>query len=157
MQGYSESIDNRDCTVRALANASGMPYQQAYDLLAAAGRCKGRGMYQSKWLPVYQQHMTLEHSEYLSSSFPTVTTLTRKLRELGGTYIVTIRQHVAVCRDGEWIDWLHGNRRHHICSVWKVLDSDYRRAEILEQSRKAALALRELAPMPTTDTQLALL
>ena len=59
MQGYSESIDNRDCTVRALANASGMPYQQAYDLLAAAGRCKGRGMYQSKWLPVYQQHMTL--------------------------------------------------------------------------------------------------
>ena len=157
MEGYSQSIDNNDCTVRALANASDMPYQKAYDLLAAAGRCKGRGMYKSLWLPVYKQHMTLEHSQYLSSSFPTITTLTRKLRELGGTYVVQVTRHVAVCRDGEWIDWLDADRRHHICGVWKVLDSDYRRTEILEQSRKAALALRELAPMPTTDTQLALL
>lgn len=143
MEGYAKAIDNSDCTVRALANASGMPYQRAYDLLAAAGRRKGRGMYQRDWLPVYKQHMTLEFSRYLSSSFPTVTTLTRKLRELGGTYIVKVTQHVAVCRDGEWIDWLDANRRHHIRKVWRVLD--------------APEPLRELAPLPNTDTQMTLL
>ena len=157
MDGYSSAIDGRDCTVRALANASGMPYEQAYDLLAAAGRCKGRAMNERDWLPVCQQHMTLEYSQYLSTSYPTVTTLTKKLRELGGTYIVKVSRHVAVCRDGEWIDWLTGNRRHRILKVWKVLDSDYRRNQILEQSRKAGLALREPAPLPNTYTQLALL
>lgn len=39
-----------DCTVRALATARGLPYDDAYDLLAAAGRKCGRGFAFSKWI-----------------------------------------------------------------------------------------------------------
>lgn len=39
-----------DCTVRALALACGMPYDEAYAILAAAGRSSGGRFQFSRWL-----------------------------------------------------------------------------------------------------------
>lgn len=39
-----------DCTVRALAMVHEMPYDQAYDLLAAAGRKCGKGFQFKTWM-----------------------------------------------------------------------------------------------------------
>lgn len=42
----------KDCTVRALALARGLSYDEAYDLLMAAGRGCSRGFHLGDWLKV---------------------------------------------------------------------------------------------------------
>ena len=117
--GYSAAQDCNDCVVRALANASNMAYKEAFDICAAAGRKSGRGMRPGVWLPLFEQHVGLEKSEYLSG-FGSIKSLSKKLTERGGIYVVQVRGHVAVFKDGQWLDWLESNRMHHVKSVWKV-------------------------------------
>ena len=116
---YANSQDGNDCVVRALANASGMAYEEAHALCKEAGRKDGRGMHNSLWIPLFEKKMKIEESGYLSG-FGSIKTLSTKLAERGGTYIVWIRGHVAVFKNGEWIDWLNSNRRHRIRKVWRV-------------------------------------
>jgi hypothetical protein len=117
--GYSAAQDRNDCVVRALANASGMAYKDAFDICAAAGRKSGRGMKQKVWLPLFEQHVGVEKSGYLSG-FGTIKSLSKKLTERGGTYVVLVKGHLAVFKDGQWIDWLDSNRMHRVKAVWKV-------------------------------------
>ena len=116
---YSKAIDRKDCVVRALANVSGISYDDAFDACKAAGRKDGRGMNSKVWLPLFEQHVQLEHSRYLSS-FGSIKSLSQKLTELGGTYLVQVRGHIAVFRDGSWLDWIDCDRLHRVKKVWKV-------------------------------------
>ena len=116
---YSAAQDNNDCVVRALANASGMAYADAFELCESAGRKTGRGMNIKLWLPLFEKHIGVEKSGYLSG-FGTIKSLSKKMTEKGGTYIVRVRGHLAVFKDGEWVDWLDSNRMHRVKDVWRV-------------------------------------
>lgn len=116
---YSAAQDNNDCVVRALANASGMAYADAFELCESAGRKTGRGMNIKLWLPLFEKHIGIEKSGYLSG-FGTIKSLSKKMTEKGGTYIVRVRGHLAVFKDGEWVDWLDSNRMHRVKDVWRV-------------------------------------
>ncbi len=117
--GYSAALDRNDCVVRALANASNMTYKEALYICTAAGRKSGCGMRPSVWLPLFEQHVGLEKSEYLSG-FGSIKSLSKKLTQRGGIYVVQVRGHIAVFKDGQWLDWLESNRMHRVKSVWKV-------------------------------------
>ena len=121
METYSTHQDRNDCVVRALANGAGMTYTEAFQLCRMAGRRKGDGMLIEKWLPLFEKHMSLDESVYLAKSFKTVKTLSRKLKSRGGTYLVLVRGHVAVYRDGEWLDWIDSTRCHRIRRVWEII------------------------------------
>jgi len=116
---YSSAQDRNDCVVRALANASGMAYEDAFNACKAAGRKDGRGMNHKVWFPLFEQHVQLEPSRYLSS-FGSIKSLSQKLTELGGTYLVQVRGHIAVFRDGSWLDWIDCDRLHRVQKVWRV-------------------------------------
>ena len=120
---YSGSVDRNDCSVRALANIGGFSYDDAFNICKAAGRKDGRGMNKSVWLPLFKKHADMEFSRYLSD-FKTIKSLSSKLTERGGTYLVHIRRHVAVFKDGQWLDWIDDNRLHRVKAVWKVTDKE---------------------------------
>ena len=116
---YCNYQDSNDCVVRALANAAGMTYADAFELCEAAGRKRGRGMKRKIWLPLFEQHIEMKKSEYLSS-YGSVRSLSKKMTERGGVYVVQIRRHLAVFNNGQWLDWLDDGRMHRVIAVWKV-------------------------------------
>ena len=116
---YSSSQNRNDCVVRALANAANLDYDAAFELCREAGRKDGRGMHRSLWIPLFERCVGIQHSAYLSD-FKTVKSLSKKLAQRGGTYLVLVRGHVAVYRDGEWLDWIDSNRRHRVLWVWVI-------------------------------------
>ena len=120
---YSESVDRNDCTVRALANISGYTYDDAFNICKAAGRVSGRGMNKRIWLPLFEQHADIEFSNYLSD-FKTIKSLSKKLTDLRGTYLVQVRRHLAVFKDGQWLDWIDEDRLHRVKRVWKVSNKE---------------------------------
>ena len=119
VETYSTAQSRNDCVVRALAHVSNIAYDEAFNICEAAGRKPGRGMNIRDWLPMFEQHAELELSRYLSD-FKTIKSLSKKLTERGGTYLVQVRGHVAVFRDGTWLDWIDSDRRHRVRKVWKV-------------------------------------
>jgi len=116
---YSKHQDRNDCVVRALANAANIEYGAAFQLCREAGRKDGGSMRDHLWLPLFKRFLDMQHSAYLSD-FKTIKSLSRKLSERGGTYLVLVRGHVAVYRDGEWLDWLDSNRSHRINRVYTI-------------------------------------
>ena len=120
--GYSRHIERNDCVVRALANSAHLTYEQAYAECRAEGRRPGCGMRLSKWLPLFKGWLDLEDYRSLAHVYPTATTLTRHLSRRGGVWLVLFTRHVAVFRDGEWQDWMSGNRRHRVKAVWRIVE-----------------------------------
>lgn len=53
-QGATCSGKAKDCTVRALANATDIPYEQADLALKTAGRVDNKGCSARIWVPVYE-------------------------------------------------------------------------------------------------------
>ncbi len=114
--------ERSDCTVLALAAATGMTYSQAHEIMKReGGRKRRRGVRVDVWLPVYKDYLTLEASDYYSS-FRTAITLTRAFNEgpSDSVYLVRFTRHVAVWRDGAWVDWINGTRRKRVKAVWRV-------------------------------------
>jgi hypothetical protein len=120
---YSTVQSRKDCVVRALANVSGIAYDDAFNICEAAGRKPGRGMNKKLWLPVFEKHAELELSRYLSD-FKTIKSLSKKLIERGGIYLVQVQGHVAVFKDGTWLDWIDSDRLHRVKAVWKVANKE---------------------------------
>ena len=54
-QGATFEGETNDCTVRALANARGMPYTEARSVLAKHGRRRGRSAVSKVWHPAYTE------------------------------------------------------------------------------------------------------
>ena len=121
--GKSTPRERNDCVVRALSNASGMAYDEAYEICAAAGRKPGGRMMPDVWVPLMKKHVGIERSEFLSS-FKTVSSLSKHVQKRGGSYLVLVRGHVAVNKDGHWLDWLDSHRKHRVLSVWKICSKE---------------------------------
>jgi len=122
-----------DCTVRALANASGMPYKLAHKIMAKAGRKVGHGMTADEWVPVLNRlgftleaiYGTTRGAKYMSfktgmSARPGIT-LENLIPRLGnGRFIIKIRGHVLTVVDGNVIDYGHNSAGSRVQAVYKL-------------------------------------
>lgn len=125
--------EENDCTVRALANASGMPYRLAHKILAKAGRKTRQGMLTDQYHPVYERlgftlesiHGTTRGARYLShktgrNAQPGIT-LDNLLTRLGyGRYIIKIRGHVLAVVDKKVLDYGYNLSGSRVQAVYKL-------------------------------------
>lgn len=116
-QGATFEGETNDCTVRALANARGMPYTEARSVLAKHGRRRGRGAVSKVWHPAYTECGMVLQGVYGSTSRarfmgnmlnvtpgPGVTLASIMPRLSSGRYIVMITGHAVAVVDGQLID-----------------------------------------------------
>lgn len=95
-----------DCTVVALAHATGLPYDECYDTLAKAGRKCGRGFGLTKWAA----KASLGGWRFRQMSFPAtkgmrrVNPATFALKHPEGRFILRVSKHVMACVDGVIVD-----------------------------------------------------
>lgn len=129
--------ETNDCTVRALAAASGASYREAHAALAKHGRPHRKGP-KAAWaqnngrrfidcpalrkaaLELGCSWKVLEPTDY---SAKTMTTAPRDRRLANGRFICMVSGHVAAVVDGEVIDWTDG-RRHRIKEVYQVVPGE---------------------------------
>jgi hypothetical protein len=125
--------EGNDCTVRALANASGMPYKLAHKIMAKAGRKERCGMLADNWVPVLDRlgftlqaiYGTTQGARYLSyktgMQAKAGTTLENLIPRLGnGRFIIKIRGHVLTVVDGNVIDYGHNSAGSRVQAVYKL-------------------------------------
>ena len=91
--------DRNDCTVRALAIASGIPYAAAHALLKAHGRKQGKGVLTAVVIDAFKDHLGdyVRTSPFMSER-PTVASFLRDQPK--GTFVVAVRGHVFAVIDG---------------------------------------------------------
>lgn len=107
-----------DCTVRALANAAGLPYEEAYAHMAKFGRKKKRGMHlvdktkalEAKGFVIKGIYGTTKTATWARRRFPEAqvekgTTLKKLLKQLAkGRFVVSYTGHAMAVVDGKIID-----------------------------------------------------
>lgn len=102
--GYREKSD---CTVRALATATGSSYQEAHAFMAANGRRNGRGHAFSAVLS-RNRHKVLGHNTIPANIFNRArglrTALLRNPQLRKGTWIIQMPRHVVTLRNGVLLD-----------------------------------------------------
>lgn len=109
--------ESNDCTVRALANASNIPYKSAHDLLKKHGRKSGCGCNSDVWHKAYTEagfkllglYGTTARTRHISKKIgvspKSGISIGRLLPSLGnGRYIVVITGHALAIVDGNIID-----------------------------------------------------
>lgn len=112
--------ETRDCTVKALTAATGLPYGDCHKALADQGRRPRKGCHvhqMQKAATVLGYSMTRKERNTYSAK--TMTTAPRDPRLRAGNLICATAGHVAALIDGEVIDWTSG-RRHRIQDVYTV-------------------------------------
>lgn len=124
------SNESYDCTVKALALATGIPYQEARADLAQRGREDKRGVanyilqeaikdrgFTIEWVSIASfiarypgahstalQHVTTHHPLRFN-----------KVWRDGHTYLFSCNHHVLIIRNGENLDWTKGRALHVHC------------------------------------------
>lgn len=116
----AQRFDNeaKDCTVRALANAAGMPYKLAHRIMSKAGRKQGKGMYFEPLHDVYSRlgfrllgvYGDTKEAKYigrfLQMDRQQGMTLAKAMNRLQqGRYIVKVSGHVFAVVDGKVLDY----------------------------------------------------
>lgn len=110
---------SNDCTVRALAIARELPYDEAYDTLAAAGRKCARGFHFAPWAtrqPYFRKH-----------AFQAVKGQSRmnvaKFCETHpqGRWVVRTAKHVLAVVDGVAHDIFESDPNRCVYTAWEVL------------------------------------
>lgn len=141
-------IEKNDCTVRALANATGMGYHEAFKLAEALGRRQGSGL---KWKP-------------LCELYAPYSTLNRVITTVGafaaqhpiGTFILHVRKHVFCLKDGVMLDTGASKPTARVDYAWTVhmtnliakpMPAKMSLAEILAKAKSA-----RVAPALSVDT-----
>jgi hypothetical protein len=132
-----ERFDNEanDCTVRALANAYGMPYKLAHRIMGKAGRKQGKGPQLEAMHKTYTRlgfeidrihgetntarylwkYLAVGHTKYRGA------TLGRVLPLLSvGRFIVLIRGHVFAVVNGEVLDYGDNLANASVAAVYKL-------------------------------------
>jgi hypothetical protein len=146
--------ETNDCTVRALAAASGASYEEAHAALAKHGRPYRKGP-TATWIYSHGRRYidcpalrkaaldlgcswkVLEPTEYKAK---TMTTAARDRHLASGRFICMVRGHVAALVDGEVIDWTAG-RRHQIKEVYKLVPGANAKAEPKTREPMKAMSL----------------
>jgi len=156
--------ETNDCTVRALAAAGNVSYDEAHAALAKHGRPHRKGpkaeafrpLPDDGWYvgcPAFQNACKelgvgfefLPHRDY---SAKTMITAERDPALKSGNYVAYVRGHVAAIVDGTVIDWSQG-RRHKIKTIWKLTPRQEQpkpapRPEPQPMQRMTAFAQQEL-------------
>jgi hypothetical protein len=124
--------ESNDCTVKAVAIATGVNYETAHGKCALRGRSYRKGLSESKmrWAMKdldfvtevvegnHKMSPTLWRQKYNSSM--TIGSMQRAgIIPKRGVYIVFTRSHVLCVRAGQIHDWTSG-RRHRVTSVYHV-------------------------------------
>jgi len=107
-----------DCTVRALALARGLTYDEAYDTLKAAGRGCGERFDLGRWLD--GQAWVTKIPFPAVKGQPRMNPVEFRRRYPAGTFIVRVAKHVFVVRSGEVIDDTPVRGDRCIYTAWKV-------------------------------------
>ncbi len=93
---------SNDCAVRALALARNLPYDEAYDLLAEAGRKCSRGFHLQKWLPEQPWVKKLSFQAVKGQRRMNPARFCAEFKT--GTFICRVAKHVFVVKDGVVFD-----------------------------------------------------
>lgn len=106
-------FETNDCTVRAIALATGAGYKAAHTFLAANGRRRGKGCYFEQI--VHRNGNTilgckLEHI-YLVKSRGLNMALTRNPQLRRGVWILQMKGHVATLKSGKLMDSFDSSRK----------------------------------------------
>lgn len=124
-----------DCTVRALANAAGMPYSIANRILSKAGRPKGKrcdllsmhSAYKRMGLSLESLHGSDRTAKFMKrtiapdASVKQGITLGKKLSELKqGRFVVMVLGHVFAVVDGKVLDYGNNKAGSRVQAVYKL-------------------------------------
>lgn len=121
-----ESTDiksNRDCMVRAVALATGNPYNKVHQLLYAHGWRASRGKTKTQWQYQLEQTLTDLGFIYKRHYYPAVKgerRMTAHTMPEGSTYILRMAKHVACLHNGTLMDtW--DSRNKCVYMAWELL------------------------------------
>lgn len=130
--GVSTWGESRDCTVRALANSTGLRYGNAHNILRQHGRKDKRGCTCNVWHDAYISngmslvgvYGTTKGARYLAKKISVVaqkgTTLGSILPKLtNGSYIVIITRHALAVVDGGVVDMNLNRSNSRVIAVYK--------------------------------------
>lgn len=115
----SAFVDERnDCTVRAFAIATGLPYENARAVMASLGRQPGKGMsgYHSMMDSLKGDVFNGYKIKPITVFYRTVGAFVKTHPE--GRYILSVRNHVLAVIEGEVQDWCRPKPRCRLYGVW---------------------------------------
>lgn len=134
-RGATSTGETRDCTVRALSNASGIHYDQAHELLKKHGRKNRCGAFFSTMLKAYREadfvldsvHGTTsaaKHAARISGRKASEgITLAKILPKLAfGEYIVNTTGHAVAVVNGKIIDTFDNPAGKRVVAVFKKVE-----------------------------------
>lgn len=116
--------DTNDCTVRAVALATGRGYAAAHKFLADNGRKRGKGAY---FFGIIARNMRTP-GHILGCTFTEVpvtrsrglkTTLARNPHLRRGTWVLQMHHHVATLKDGKLMDSFDSSRKE-VLGAWRI-------------------------------------
>ncbi|CAB5219167.1 hypothetical protein UFOVP229_35 [uncultured Caudovirales phage] len=108
--------EKNDCTVRALATATGMAYDKAHEVLKEHGRRARTGVRITPLSNAYKAVMGVEQVKMTGRP-----TLHRFVQDhTTGTLIVRLSNHVFVLKDGVQYDMQKNGERRRVLGYWLV-------------------------------------
>ena len=126
--------ETKDCTVRALACAKGISYDEAHAHMKAHGRVDGKGVWASTLCDAYEAagfkltgiYGTTQKARFMRRSFPNVkwhrgASLKKMLPHLSkGRYIVGMRGHVFAVVDGVVMDYGYVSTGLYVTNIYQL-------------------------------------
>lgn len=115
-------LQKNDCTVVALAHASGVDYDTCYDVLAKAGRKCARGFNFKAWAKTARFHGW----RFREMSFPAtkgmrrVNPATFALKHPEGRFVLRVSKHVMACVDGVIVDAYRSDGHRCVYGAWEL-------------------------------------
>ena len=117
--GGSPEYERNDCTVRALAIATLVPYWKCYQVLAEFGRKPNKGTNIRKF---FKNNKMVLGYWFKKLNFRKQITLNKFVKKYPeGTFYVRISKHVFVVKDGVAIDMARPKTYCRITDAWEVI------------------------------------
>lgn len=107
-----------DCTVRALAAVRSLPYDEAYDILAEAGRKCSRGFLFSKWINDQPWATRIAFPAVKGQRRMNPAAFTERFRT--GRYICQVAKHVFAVIEGVVYDDFENRPDRCIYACWQI-------------------------------------
>jgi hypothetical protein len=117
--GGSPTCERNDCTVRALAIATLVPYWKCYQVLAKFGRKPNKGTNIRKF---FKNNKMVLGYWFKKLKFRKQITLNKFIKKYpNGTFYVRISRHVFVVKDSVAIDMVRPKTYCRITDAWEVI------------------------------------
>ena len=111
-----------DCAVRACAIATGLPYDQVYNELAALGRRCGRGTDRKVLVGWLRQRATYQAFQAVAGQRRLDLEAFRKTIGATGSWVARVAGHVTAVIDGAIHDTSHPRPDACVYCAWKIID-----------------------------------